>query len=33
MMKGSAGMAIQATNVALGFEETAGLEFTGMHPV
>ena len=33
MMKGSAGMAVQAANIALGFEETAGLEFTGMHPV
>jgi N-acetyl-gamma-glutamyl-phosphate/LysW-gamma-L-alpha-aminoadipyl-6-phosphate reductase len=33
MMKGSAGMAIQAANIALGFEETAGLNFQGMHPV
>ncbi|WP_435360070.1 N-acetyl-gamma-glutamyl-phosphate reductase [Haloarchaeobius sp. DFWS5] len=33
MMKGSAGQAIHATNVALGFEETAGLEFMGLHPV
>ena len=33
MMKGSAGMAIQAANIALGFEETAGLDFQGMHPV
>ena len=33
MMKGSAGQAVHATNVALGLEETAGLEFTGMHPV
>jgi N-acetyl-gamma-glutamyl-phosphate/LysW-gamma-L-alpha-aminoadipyl-6-phosphate reductase len=33
MMKGSAGQAVHAANVALGFEETAGLEFTGMHPV
>jgi len=33
MMKGSAGMAVQAANIALGFDETAGLEFTGMHPV
>jgi len=33
MMKGSAGMAIQAANIALGFDETAGLDFTGMHPV
>jgi N-acetyl-gamma-glutamyl-phosphate/LysW-gamma-L-alpha-aminoadipyl-6-phosphate reductase len=31
--KGSAGQAIHAANVALGFEETAGLEFAGLHPV
>ncbi|MFC4359823.1 N-acetyl-gamma-glutamyl-phosphate reductase [Halobium salinum] len=33
MMKGSAGQAVHAANVALGFEETAGLEFGGLHPV
>lgn len=33
MMKGSAGQAVHAANVALGFEETAGLEFSGLHPV
>jgi N-acetyl-gamma-glutamyl-phosphate/LysW-gamma-L-alpha-aminoadipyl-6-phosphate reductase len=33
MMKGSAGQAVHAANVALGFEETAGLDFTGFHPV
>ncbi|PSQ29118.1 N-acetyl-gamma-glutamyl-phosphate reductase [Halobacteriales archaeon SW_10_68_16] len=33
MMKGSAGQAVHAANVALGFEETAGLEFQGLHPV
>ncbi len=33
MMKGSAGQAVHAANIALGFEETAGLEFAGMHPV
>jgi N-acetyl-gamma-glutamyl-phosphate/LysW-gamma-L-alpha-aminoadipyl-6-phosphate reductase len=33
MMKGSAGQAVHAANVALGLEETAGLEFTGFHPV
>ena len=33
MMKGSAGQAVHAANVALGIEETAGLEFTGLHPV
>ena len=33
MMKGSAGQAVHAANVALGFDETAGLEFEGLHPV
>jgi len=33
MMKGSAGQAVHAANVALGLEETAGLEFAGLHPV
>ncbi|WP_227353270.1 N-acetyl-gamma-glutamyl-phosphate reductase [Haladaptatus salinisoli] len=33
LMKGSAGQAVHAANVALGFEETAGLEFQGLHPV
>jgi N-acetyl-gamma-glutamyl-phosphate/LysW-gamma-L-alpha-aminoadipyl-6-phosphate reductase len=33
MMKGSAGMAVQAMNIALGLDETEGLGFTGMHPV
>jgi N-acetyl-gamma-glutamyl-phosphate/LysW-gamma-L-alpha-aminoadipyl-6-phosphate reductase len=33
MVKGSAGQAVHAANVALGFEETAGLEFAGLHPV
>ena len=33
MMKGSAGQAVHAANVAFGFEETAGLEFGGLHPV
>ncbi len=33
MMKGSAGQAVHAANVALSFEETAGLEFQGLHPV
>ena len=33
MMKGSAGQAVHAANIALGIEETAGLEFTGLHPV
>jgi N-acetyl-gamma-glutamyl-phosphate/LysW-gamma-L-alpha-aminoadipyl-6-phosphate reductase len=33
MMKGSAGQAVHAANVALGLDETAGLDFTGLHPV
>ena len=33
LMKGSAGQAVHAANVALGLEETAGLEFSGLHPV
>lgn len=33
MMKGSAGQAIHAANIAYGFDETAGLEFQGLHPV
>lgn len=33
VMKGAAGQAVHAANVALGFEETAGLDFTGLHPV
>ncbi|WP_336035775.1 N-acetyl-gamma-glutamyl-phosphate reductase [Halobacterium yunchengense] len=31
--KGSAGQAVHAANVALGFEETAGLDMLGLHPV
>jgi len=33
MMKGSAGQAVHAANIALGIEETAGLQFQGLHPV
>jgi len=33
MLKGSAGQAVHAANIALGIEETAGLEFQGLHPV
>jgi N-acetyl-gamma-glutamyl-phosphate reductase (EC 1.2.1.38)/N2-acetyl-L-aminoadipate semialdehyde dehydrogenase (EC 1.2.1.-) len=33
MMKGSAGQAVHAANIALGVDETVGLEFTGLHPV
>ena len=33
MMKGAAGSAIQAMNVMMGWEETLGLTFPGLHPV
>lgn len=33
MMKGSAGQAVHAANISCGFEETAGLDFQGLHPV
>ncbi len=33
MMKGSAGQAVHAANIALGFPETSGLDFLGLHPV
>ena len=33
LMKGSAGQAVHAANVALGLDETAGLTFQGLHPV
>jgi N-acetyl-gamma-glutamyl-phosphate/LysW-gamma-L-alpha-aminoadipyl-6-phosphate reductase len=33
LMKGAAGSAVQAMNVMMGWEETMGLEFPGLHPV
>ena len=33
LMKGAAGNAVQAMNVMCGFDERAGLEFTGLHPI
>lgn len=33
LMKGAAGSAVQAMNLMCGFEEAAGLEFPGLHPV
>jgi N-acetyl-gamma-glutamyl-phosphate/LysW-gamma-L-alpha-aminoadipyl-6-phosphate reductase len=33
LMKGAAGMGVQAMNVRCGFPETAGLGFPGLHPV
>jgi LysW-gamma-L-alpha-aminoadipyl-6-phosphate/LysW-L-glutamyl-5-phosphate reductase len=32
LVKGAAGNCVQAMNVMCGFPETAGLEFTGLHP-
>ena len=32
LMKGTAGHAIQSLNIARGWEETAGLDFAGLHP-
>lgn len=32
LMKGAAGSAVQAMNVMMGWEETMGLEFPGLHP-
>lgn len=33
LMKGAAGSAVQAMNLMCGLEETAGLEFPGLHPL
>ncbi|WP_137285301.1 N-acetyl-gamma-glutamyl-phosphate reductase [Halorussus salinisoli] len=33
LVKGTAGQAVHAANLALGLEETAGLDFQGLHPV
>ncbi len=33
LMKGAAGNAVQAMNVMHGWEETTGLDFTGLHPI
>jgi N-acetyl-gamma-glutamyl-phosphate/LysW-gamma-L-alpha-aminoadipyl-6-phosphate reductase len=33
LMKGAAGQAVQAFNLMLGYPETTGLEFPGLHPV
>jgi LysW-gamma-L-alpha-aminoadipyl-6-phosphate/LysW-L-glutamyl-5-phosphate reductase len=33
LMKGAAGSAVQAMNIMCGFDETAGLGFTGLHPI
>ena len=31
--KGAAGTAVQCLNLIMGWEETAGLAFTGLHPI
>jgi N-acetyl-gamma-glutamyl-phosphate/LysW-gamma-L-alpha-aminoadipyl-6-phosphate reductase len=33
LMKGASGSAVQCMNLMLGFEETLGLEFFGLHPI
>jgi N-acetyl-gamma-glutamyl-phosphate/LysW-gamma-L-alpha-aminoadipyl-6-phosphate reductase len=33
LMKGASGSAVQSMNLMLGFEETMGLEFMGLHPI
>jgi N-acetyl-gamma-glutamyl-phosphate/LysW-gamma-L-alpha-aminoadipyl-6-phosphate reductase len=33
LMKGASGTAVQSMNLMLGFEETLGLEFPGLHPI
>jgi N-acetyl-gamma-glutamyl-phosphate/LysW-gamma-L-alpha-aminoadipyl-6-phosphate reductase len=33
LMKGAAGSAVQSMNLMCGFDERAGLEFTGLHPI
>lgn len=33
LMKGAAGTAVQCLNLMLGWEETLGLEFPGLHPI
>jgi N-acetyl-gamma-glutamyl-phosphate/LysW-gamma-L-alpha-aminoadipyl-6-phosphate reductase len=33
LMKGAAGSAVQAMNLMFGFDETAGLDFSGLHPI
>lgn len=33
LMKGASGSAVQCMNLMMGWEETLGLEFTGLHPI
>ncbi len=33
LMKGAAGTAVQCANIMMGWDETLGLEFSGLHPI
>jgi N-acetyl-gamma-glutamyl-phosphate/LysW-gamma-L-alpha-aminoadipyl-6-phosphate reductase len=33
LMKGAAGTALQCANIMMGWDETLGLDFTGLHPI
>ena len=33
LVKGAAGSAVQSMNVMLGWDETTGLSFPGLHPI
>ncbi|MBI5221979.1 MAG: N-acetyl-gamma-glutamyl-phosphate reductase [Candidatus Magasanikbacteria bacterium] len=33
LVKGTAGQAVQAANIMFGFDETLGLDFSGLHPI
>ena len=33
LMKGAAGSAVQCMNLMMGWDETLGLEFAGLHPI
>jgi N-acetyl-gamma-glutamyl-phosphate/LysW-gamma-L-alpha-aminoadipyl-6-phosphate reductase len=33
LVKGSAGQAVQAMNIMMGWDETTGLGFPGLHPI
>ena len=33
LMKGAAGTAVQCANLMMGWDETLGLEFPGLHPI
>jgi N-acetyl-gamma-glutamyl-phosphate/LysW-gamma-L-alpha-aminoadipyl-6-phosphate reductase len=33
LMKGASGQAVQSFNLRLGYEETCGIDFAGLHPI